>query len=487
MKFYQLKLSDGSMFKGEANESFSKFGFCIIKNNSNEVINIKTQLDMKNIITNCNVILDYKNCYSHIQNIQENDKNKMKLNWQINYNKDDMIKHILKDNKEVLVDFYNSLDFEKFFEIKRPFKYSIKKLIYSRNIEIDDSFIFCNNFSENLIKNSILSEFSKFRDNFQKMIENKENINNIDNFFNNTDKLFIENTKKLIYDNLKIVENYFTEKFYNNEYSQIVFKENYYYEEIKENLAYSFQKNEKNDNKNKNTIIIQNKDNNFLNNVYINKTFQEFDIEINLENENYKYKIIKNKERIIIKSENLFCFNLDLINKYLYIGEINENMEKRGFGIESDSNNNLYIGYYNNNLFDNKGYLLTKDFIYYGDFIKGVKTGDCRIIFKDNDSSYSGTIKDNELTGVGVYFNNDNDSKSDENSIISYSGEFKQNLASGRGKLLFKNGDFFEGQFANNLKLEGSYINPIKKEKLVLKYNSLGEEYEELVEYDYFN
>lgn len=63
-----------------------------------------------------------------------------------------------------------------------------------------------------------------------------------------------------------------------------------------------------------------------------------------------------------------------------------------------------------------------------------------------NDSSYNGMIKESKMDGNGLI------TYSDNIKILSYSGEFKDNLYNGSGTIRYPNGDTFIGQFKDGKK-----------------------------------
>ena len=79
-----------------------------------------------------------------------------------------------------------------------------------------------------------------------------------------------------------------------------------------------------------------------------------------------------------------------------------------------------------------------------------MKEGQGSIKFPDN-SKYEGYFQADLPEGHGLY----------ENNFMRYEGSFSKGMFSGRGKLVYKIGDSFEGIFENSEIREGklSYVN----------------------------
>lgn len=105
----------------------------------------------------------------------------------------------------------------------------------------------------------------------------------------------------------------------------------------------------------------------------------------------------------------------------IYIGAVNDNLEKDGEGI-----------YY---------YSLTGD-IYYGDFLQGKKEGMCKFSFAEGDL-YTGSIKDGKKDGAGTFKWADG---------TSYTGSFSDNMKNGQGETVFADGSVYSGIYVNDVK-----------------------------------
>ena len=111
----------------------------------------------------------------------------------------------------------------------------------------------------------------------------------------------------------------------------------------------------------------------------------------------------------------------------LYIGKLNAGFEKDGKGLYKNKNGNIY----------------------YGDFIKGIKTGICELL-SDYGDSYSGYITDGKKNGEGILKWSDGS---------SYEGTFTDNMKNGRGRYIFSDGSQYEGDYVNDVKHgRGKYI-----------------------------
>ena len=167
----------------------------------------------------------------------------------------------------------------------------------------------------------------------------------------------------------------------------------------------------------------------------------------------------------------------------VYIGEVNQNKEKNGFGklisptkkrvgtwrenkftgwgreireggemyegkfIDGELNgkgiykkgNIYYIGNFSNFKKQGKGDLFTKKFHYRGEFNNDEMNGEGRAEIYDQ-GIYEGTFKDNEITGKGVYMFKDGS---------FYQGDMKKGEINGFGKFNKSDGTIFEGKFIN--------------------------------------
>jgi len=201
-------------------------------------------------------------------------------------------------------------------------------------------------------------------------------------------------------------------------------------------------------------------------------------------------------------SKNRFkCKLLNYIfNEYpaIYIGEVDINYNRTGYGILYSLNNEKYEGYwgkneiigigrltnkneeftyegeFNHNIINGKGekyyenYIYKGDFInnkkegigeestndydYKGEFVNDLKNGKGKVIYKNRGESYEGEFKNDELTGYGCY-------KWSNNHI--YKGQFLNGNMNGHGYYTWPEGGYYKGNYINNIKEgEGEFMWP---------------------------
>ena len=194
-------------------------------------------------------------------------------------------------------------------------------------------------------------------------------------------------------------------------------------------------------------------------------------------------KISKNKYKCKLLNRNF--------NKYpsIYIGEVDLNYNRNGYGILYTLNNEKYEGYWErneikgkgrftdkneeytyegefiNNIINGKGekyydnYMYkgeflnnkkegfgeesTEDYNYIGYFSNDLRNGKGKIIYKKTGESYEGDFKNDELTGFGTY-------KWNNNHI--YKGEFLNGNMNGMGYYTWPEGGYYKGNYINNIK-----------------------------------
>ena len=134
-------------------------------------------------------------------------------------------------------------------------------------------------------------------------------------------------------------------------------------------------------------------------------------------------------------------FEEDDDNYYLYKGSMNKKNEISGKGYQI-TNNYLYYGNFQNNLFNGKGLLINKDgSSLFGDWVNGVCTGK-GFLKVNNKFEYEGDFFGNKKHGRGVETYPDGS---------KYDGEFKDNQKNGKGKCILSNGEIYEGEFKDDL------------------------------------
>ena len=114
--------------------------------------------------------------------------------------------------------------------------------------------------------------------------------------------------------------------------------------------------------------------------------------------------------------------------------------KKEGTGTIYFDNGNYYIGTFSNDEIEGKGIIYNKDkqLIYEGEFVKGKKCGYGNLI--RSDFNYSGQFKEDLFHGKG---------KLQIKSGLTYEGDFVDNLPEGEGTCTYENGNFYIGKFLN--------------------------------------
>ena len=230
-----------------------------------------------------------------------------------------------------------------------------------------------------------------------------------------------------------------------------------------------------------------------LNQEIIKKEILEFNIidyqRYERYNPNYTQSLIppKNISKKRFKCKILNC----IFNEYpsIYIGEVDINYNRTGYGILYSLNNEKYEGYWENNEIIGKGRLTNKseeftyegnfthniingkgekyyenciykgdfinnikdgigeestiDYDYKGEFSNDLKNGKGKVIYKNTGESYEGEFKDDELTGYGCY-------KWSNNHI--YKGQFLNGNMNGIGYYTWPEGGYYKGNYINNIK-----------------------------------
>ena len=138
------------------------------------------------------------------------------------------------------------------------------------------------------------------------------------------------------------------------------------------------------------------------------------------------------------KTSNIITSNRNYINNNNY--EINNINKKQKITFPDKS---TYEGYIKNNEFDGYGEYKTKNYNYFGHFLKGKKNGKGKLEDFIKNSEYIGDFKNNMKDGYG-------EEKYRDGSI--YRGEFKEDMKHGKGVLLLQgNGNYgYEGEFKND-------------------------------------
>jgi len=174
------------------------------------------------------------------------------------------------------------------------------------------------------------------------------------------------------------------------------------------------------------------------------------------------YRLVKTKDNIFLFNYNLNSLldgnNIIIDNekKHYFMGSYKNGkingkaIERKYESINSDNTPfDLYIGEYKENKFDGDGLLNCPNYVYNGNFVKGVKDGKCELIIKNKQHKFNGDIKNNILEGIGEY--------TFQNGDI-FKGEIKNNKANGKGIIIFNDNENYKGKFDNHKKVgEGKY------------------------------
>lgn len=127
-----------------------------------------------------------------------------------------------------------------------------------------------------------------------------------------------------------------------------------------------------------------------------------------------------------------------------YIGNLDSNGYKHGFGIEQINTGGKYVGIYSHNKKNGWGKLYSNnnDEVYKG--------------FFDDDkmNGFGEYIKGKEVTYYGIWNNNIQNGIGYELWVDSsnYYGEYKNGKKEGKGNMYYENGEYYMGQFVNDLR-----------------------------------
>ena len=127
-----------------------------------------------------------------------------------------------------------------------------------------------------------------------------------------------------------------------------------------------------------------------------------------------------------------------------------ENGLINGKGIFLNAKKTKYIGDFKNNRRWGKGKLATNKIIYEGDFYNNQIHGNGRIKFIKNGTEYTGTFKEGQIDGYGIFKWENGD---------KYEGEVKKGKIHGIGKFISNNGETYQAVFHKGFKVEKKIIN----------------------------
>lgn len=128
-------------------------------------------------------------------------------------------------------------------------------------------------------------------------------------------------------------------------------------------------------------------------------------------------------------------------NFELFKGSVNKNFDLTGKGYQI-TNDYLYYGNFQNNKFNGKGLMINENgSSLFGDWINGACTGKGKLIINDK-LEYEGDFVNNIRQGYGI-------EKYPDGSI--YEGEFQDGKKNGKGKCKISKGETYEGEFKDDL------------------------------------
>ena len=345
-----------------------------------------------------------------------------------------------------------------------------------------------------LNKNELKKTNSKINNNLN---ENEENENNFNNEKNNSqgDPFFSISLTKSKYpdEDNQIISNKGSynnndEKYENYENNNNIHNINNKVDENEKENIIKNNENNYNDDENQNENDMNNK---YNNNNYIQelecKEFEDFSPD------NWK-RFYPKGERLFIFSKKdiipnkLISSNTDSINEEIYLGDINKEGEKHGFGkyispttkrigmwrsdkftgwgreireagdiyegrfvnselngkgiYKNKKNKITYVGDFSNSKFNGKGELYTQNYHYQGDFINNKMNGNGKIEIY-NQGEYEGTFRDDQFDGNGMLKWKDG---------RYYIGEVSKGQMNGYGEETFSDGTIYKGNFVNGIK-----------------------------------
>ena len=127
-----------------------------------------------------------------------------------------------------------------------------------------------------------------------------------------------------------------------------------------------------------------------------------------------------------------------------YEGEFKDD-EMSGYGVFLYNNGARYEGQFLNDARNGKGTFAFEDYVYEGDFVEGQWTGYGVLTFEDG-TKYEGDFVEGRFEGKGTFY---------ESGVLSYIGEFKDDMRHGYGKELDKDGNvIYEGNWENDEKID---------------------------------
>ena len=417
-------------------------------------------------------IINYKNVNCSLSNILENSQNLCNKRTSLNSSGNSSI--IVNDIDEKI---YNDLDIQidivifiqsmiRGFLFRKKYKLIIRKeLLYTENKLIEESI---DKYTNDKIKLSekILGKFSK--DNWKK-------------YYKEGDKLFSKESRVII------AKKYKLKNILNNVY-------NFDFKPMKNpNFDIDDIDDEKNDETEQNydllkTIFNSNQQNNYKKSFYsklkfnslINDSIYIGYVNLNGERHGYGKLIQKNgmklegfwKEGLLEGWGRITDEEGGIKEGYFINGKIN------GKGFKKNLEGDIYEGDFFKGMKEGFGKEENKKIIYEGEYHKNLKWGKGVCYFKLLDDKYEGEFENNTINGKGIYFWKREGNYFEGNFVNGkmnglglfvwkdgnkYFGNYKNNIKEGKGKFIWNNGKTFEGYFLNG-KPHGKGIITLKDE-----------------------
>lgn len=452
LEYYNLKLKNGSEFKGDCDKTFSNFGLSCIRQDNTLYLNIPCDMRRE-------VVLDV--CLSKEGVNLKTKKGASVIYWEINSNNQ------MEDTVNQFCIFFNEMT-ENIFKItKYDIKLVIKRLIFNKTSRIDSFIIFV---KEELLKAS--NTMNKLHNELKGKIKKSDDYDSMIIYHRKIVSEHTDSIKALVLDLFNKVKDKAVNMFISG-YNQEEFTAELIEEKYLINLSSTLLK-----------IGFTNVSNKFL--LLYDKNNGIFELRLN------QSTLIKRKDMLMLLLSNdsgqNIIYNHGIETKWLYVGELDENFDKQGFGLEKwldgfnevPNINEYYLGEYKKNKFEGKGGILnTVDFYYQGNFKDGKKDGVCEIYFIKDKHVYQGEIKENVLEGKGRYVFGENE------TVKEYRGGLQKNMADGEGTMIFVNNHIFRGRFNNHIKKDvGKYITEEGYE-VDFEFNDKGDEIVEKTVYKY--
>ena len=104
----------------------------------------------------------------------------------------------------------------------------------------------------------------------------------------------------------------------------------------------------------------------------------------------------------------------------------------------------VFAGQMNKGIREGRGFLSYADGSLYEGYFERDTTNICGRVIFDNGDVFEGEISDRNMNGNGIYYNNSAGSK--------YTGQFKDDMPHGKGKEEWEDGTFYEGGFSEGSK-----------------------------------